>query len=111
MAVVELKDDFQASRLPLVEDGVVSFWLSGGEGNDQANSDKRHSDNQRSIVHKTSHKLSPRQAQASLLLFELPRLPVRLDHVACGIVNANHSVMRAALKLWSSVAPMLIAVA
>jgi hypothetical protein len=23
----------------------VGFWLSGGEGNDQANSDKRHSDN------------------------------------------------------------------
>ena len=33
MAVVELKDDSQASRLPLVEDGVVGFWRSGGEGN------------------------------------------------------------------------------
>ncbi len=62
--MVELKDDFQASRFPFVEDGVIGFWLSGGEGNDQANSDKRHSENQRSIVHKTSHKLSPRQAQA-----------------------------------------------
>src|SRR5262249_49420946 len=50
MPVVELKDDSEASRLPLVEDGVVGFWLSGGEGNDQANSDKRHSDSQRSIV-------------------------------------------------------------
>jgi len=66
--VVELKDDSQANRLPLIEDGVVGFWLSGGEGNDQANSDKCHNDNQRSIVHKTSYKLSPQQAQASLSL-------------------------------------------
>jgi hypothetical protein len=57
MAVAELKDDSQSSRLSLVEDGVVGFWLSGGEGNDQANSDKRHSDSQPSIVHKTNHKL------------------------------------------------------
>src|SRR4029077_16434168 len=35
------------------------FWLSGGEGNDQANSDKCRNDNQHSIVHKTSYKLSP----------------------------------------------------
>src|SRR4029077_655936 len=67
VAVVELKDDFQASRLPLVEDGVVGFWLSGGEGNDQANSDKRHSDNQRSIVHKTSHKLSPPESASKFI--------------------------------------------
>jgi hypothetical protein len=93
MAVVELKDDFQASRLPLVEDRVVSFWLSGGGGNDQANSDKRHGDKQRSIVHKTSHKLSPRQAQASLLLFELALVLVRLHHVARIIVNADQSIM------------------
>ena len=64
MAVVELKDDSQTSRLPLVEDGVVGFCLSGGEGNDQANSDERHSDSQRSIVHETSHKLR-RPASAS----------------------------------------------
>ena len=67
MAVVELKDDSQASRLPLVKDGVVGFWLSGGEGNDQANSDERHSDSQRSIVHKTSHQRSRRQAQTSYI--------------------------------------------
>jgi hypothetical protein len=57
--VVKHKDDFQASRLALVEDGVVGFWLSEGEGNYQANSDKRRSDNQRSIVHQASHKLNP----------------------------------------------------
>jgi hypothetical protein len=98
MAVVELKDDFQASRLPLVEDGVVSFWLSAGEGNNQANSDNRHSDDQRSIVHKTSHKLSPRQAQASLLLFETARVLVRFDHVASMMVNANHRIVLSGSK-------------
>ena len=90
MAVVELKDDFQASCLPLLEDGVVSFWRSGGKGNNQANSDKRHSDDQHSRVHKTSHKLSFRQAQASLLLFETARVLVRFDHLASMMVNANH---------------------
>src|SRR4029077_6298304 len=87
VAVAELKDDFQASRLPLVEDGVVGFWLSGGEGNDQANSDKRHSDDQRSIVHKTSHKLSPQQTQASLSPFVslryCKRWPYATGRTAC----------------------------
>ena len=32
-------------------------------------------------------------------LFELARVLVRLDHVASFIVNANHSIMRAAEKL------------
>jgi hypothetical protein len=32
-------------------------------------------------------------------LFELARVLVRLDHVARFIVNANHSIMRAAEKL------------
>ena len=42
MAVVELQDDSQASRLPLVEDGVVGFWLSGGEWNDQPKIGRAH---------------------------------------------------------------------
>ena len=58
MAAIEFKDDSHASSLALVEDGVAAFRLSGGEGNHQANRDKRQSDNQRSIVHKTSCKLS-----------------------------------------------------
>jgi hypothetical protein len=45
--VAELKGDFQARRLSLVEDGVVSFWLSGGEGNNE----KRYDSNQRFMVH------------------------------------------------------------
>jgi len=32
MAVVELKDDSQASRLPLVEDGVVGFGSAEAKG-------------------------------------------------------------------------------
>jgi hypothetical protein len=31
--------------------------------------------------------------------FEIARVPVRLDHVARFIVNANHNIMRAAEKL------------
>ena len=80
MAVVELKDDSQASRLPLVEEGVVGFWLSGGEGNDQANSYERHSDSQRSIVHKTSHKLSRPANASKLSIFEIRFVFARLDH-------------------------------
>src|SRR5712692_5517075 len=34
-----------------------------------------------------------------LPLFEIARVLVRLDHVARVIVNANHSIMRAAVKL------------
>jgi hypothetical protein len=33
------------------------------------------------------------------LLFELARVLVRVDHVARVIVNANHSIVRAAVKL------------
>ena len=85
VALAELKDDFQASRLPLVEDDVVGFWLSRSEGNAaQANSDKRHSDNQRSIATSSV----PLQTQASLSRFELALVPVRFDHITSFIVNA-----------------------
>ena len=87
MAVVELKDDSEASRLPLVEEGVVGFCLSGGEGNDQANSCERHGDSQRSIVHTTRHKLSRPANASKLSIFEILLLLVRLDHVACFTVR------------------------
>src|SRR5947199_10843925 len=77
MAVVELKDDSQASRLPLVEDGVIGIWLSGGEGNDQANSDKRHSDSQRSMAHKTSYKLSRPASANKCINLEIRHVLVR----------------------------------
>jgi hypothetical protein len=39
-----------------------------------------------------------------LPLFEIARVLVRFDHVACFIVNANQSIMRAAVNtanIWS----------
>ena len=71
VAVVELNDDSQATRFPLIEDGVIAFWVNGGEENDQANSDKRHSDSQRSMAHKTSHQLTAAKRQASVSIFEI----------------------------------------
>jgi hypothetical protein len=37
--------------------------------------------------------------QARLPLLEIARVLMRLNHVASFIVNANHSIMRAAVKL------------
>jgi hypothetical protein len=36
----------------------------------------------------------------SLSDFEIPRLLVRFDHIALGIVNANHSIMRPAVEFY-----------
>ena len=48
----------------------------------------------------TQHGMSGRSAERKPSpLFELARVLVRLDHVARFIVNANHSIMRAAEKL------------
>jgi len=54
----------------LVEDGVVGFCSAEAKER-QANGDERHSDSQRSIVHKASHQSPPGKRQASLSIFKI----------------------------------------
>jgi hypothetical protein len=44
-------------------------------------------------------RLAPRRKNETLRLFELALVLVRLDHVASRIINANHSIVRAAVML------------